>query len=346
MIKVQKLLPAIGLLLSLVIVTPNIMIASVEYVVTQIQTPTLISTETKNSVKTMVVFNQTLVANEFIRTEEWTNGTKVHISEHFILNDPTCHDVWVNCTTWFNTRKASQVTNYSTKQQAFTTSGVYPWKAWIDGLLFLLKGNNGTHLVSYDHDDNYDTYYPQEWYRAFNLIGTQMSHIHLPTDYMTDWYNGVKDKETIIGSVFAILGGTLSIIGGVAAVLHCPWVAVPAILGGIASIVGAILVLLGFTESRWIRDVVTEKFNGDGWTWMGAIDGFPVLWWWCPFLNKPITIYDFYEVRYWQQSWGAEGALSTSPQEYTVAWWSKRETMWAPTVACLPPGYPGPCGVK
>lgn len=325
MIKVQKSLPAIGLLLSLIIVTPNIMVASVK----QIWAPRLISVEMKNSVKTMTVFNQTLMANEFIRTEEWTNGTKVYISEHFILNDPTCLDVWVNCTTWLSTTKASQVTNYSAKQQSFTTSGVYPNKKLVDGLLFLLKGNNGTHLVSYDHDDNYDTYYPQQWYTPFTLTGIQKSHIHLPTDYMTDWYNGVKDRETIIGSVFAILGGTLSIIGGVAAILHCPWVAVPSILGGIASIIGAILELLGFTESRWIRDVVTEKFSGDGWTWIGVIDSFTVIRCWNPFFTRPMTIWDIYECRYWQQSWGAEGIFPNSPQEYIVAWWSGRKILSA-----------------
>jgi len=337
--KANKTLGIVSIFFSMIVLSPSIMLPSL--LQTQVQ-PTMLNTKTVKSIKTMTSFDRTLEAHEVVKTEEWTNGTRFDLSEHIMVNDPNLLDVWVNCTTWRTPQMLERIMASKTQESApiRTLSTRYPYGRFIDGLYFLLKGNNGTHLVSYDHNDNYDTYHPGEWYARYNLTGTQKTHVHLAKDLIDDWRNNVIDTADLVGTIFAILGGSTTAIGGVATVLGAPWVGVPAIIWGITTIIEAIIVYVYLTQlAQWIRDVVTEQFSGDGWSWMGAILQFIAI------LRTNLgRIYstgwggsgdcfirfgkmdDFYEVRNWEQSWGAEGVSPSSSQDYTVAWWTHRES--------------------
>jgi hypothetical protein len=320
------------LCLSLIVVSPSIVLPSLIQV-----KPSIENVKTINSLKKTIAFGQAFESKELIRIEEYTDGSeKFHISEYIMLNDPSCQGVYVNCTIWYNpTLQSSRSEQAYKSAPAISSSGLYPYFDIIDGLHFLLKGNNGTHLVSYNHDNNYDSrgYHPGEWYWSGSLPGILMQHIHLPTDVITDWYNGVVDSATLWTTIFAILGGGTTIVGGVVTVLGCPPIGALAIIGGLAAILGAIVnYVYKMQLANWIRDVVTEKFSGDGWSWMGAVLS-------CiavvttnlgglspggDFIRFG-KVDDYYEIRNWQQSWGAEGIFPGSTQDYLVAWRSKRE---------------------
>jgi hypothetical protein len=283
---------------------------------------TIINVQTISSKKYMKVLNTDLVADEFIQISLWNNGSKtVHISEHFI-NQSGIREIWVNMT---QTISPMAVTTPSLVYPLgfHALSGPFPGKYPWDGLTFLPKGNNGTHIVEYTCDDNFDTYYICQWFTSWKLPGVDFKHVHIPAQDITDWLNGVKSRADIIGLIFAILGGTASIIGGVASVLGCPEAGVPAIIGGIASILGAIIeYILGVTEYNWIRDVV-QTWYGDGFTWFGTVHKFlSVDRWYDPFWNKAITVRYWYVHAQWQQRWGAH---RDSPQSYSVSWWDHDE---------------------
>jgi hypothetical protein len=255
----RKNLPLIASMLCMLVLSPQLLVATTSTIVDS--NPTIIDVQTMTNVKPMVVLNTSLIANEFIKVERWSNGSRtIHISEHFILNHPDCRDVWVNMTqTISSTPSKSSVIKAETVKPL---GGVYPGKYRWDRMLFLPKGNNGTHIVEYDYDDNFDTYYPSEWFTHWNLSkneygeATDLHHVHLSAQEVTDWMNGVKSRSDILAIIFGVLGGGLTIIGGVATFFECPWAAVPAIIGGISTIIAAILALLGITEENWIRDVV------------------------------------------------------------------------------------------
>ena len=329
MIKMGKYLAV--LCLSLIVVSPSIVLPSLIQV-----KPSIENVKTINSLKKMTAFGRAFESKELIRIEEYTDGSeKVHISEYIMLNDPSCQGVYVNCTIWYNPTLQSSGSEqaYKSAPATISSSGLYPYFDIIDGLHFLLKGNNGTHLVSYNHDNNFDSrgYHPGEWYWRGSLAGIEKTHIHLATDVMTDWYNGVVDSATLWTTIFAILGGGTTIVGGVVTVLGCPPIGALAILGGLAAILGAIVnYVYKMQIANWIRDVVTEKFSGDGWSWMGAVLRFFAIKVYNPYFRVPMTEYDYYEIRNWQQSWGAEGIFPGSTQDYLVAWWTYRETKCGP----------------
>ena len=331
----SKNLSLIASILCMLVLSPQLLLPTA---LTTIQSnPTIISVQTMMNIKPMVVFNTSLVAHEFIKIEHWSNGSKtIHISEHFILNHPDCRDVWVNMT-----QTISSIQSKSLAVETKTVKplgGVYPGKYRWDNMLFLPKGNNGTHLVEYDYDDNFDTYYPCEWFTHWNLSRneygqpTSLFHVHLSAQEVTDWMNGIKSRSDILAIIFGALGGGLSIIGGIAAFFGCPWAAVPAIIGGISEILATIIALLGITEYNWIRDVV-QTWYGDGFTWIGTVVKYISMdWWYCPFWSKPITVYQYYTHAEWQQRWGAE---RDNPQSYHISWWSYDEIKSAPTSASV-----------
>jgi len=333
----MKNLSLIASMLCMLVLSPQLLIATTSTIIDS--NPSIIDVQTMTNVKPMVVLNTSLIANEFIKVERWSNGSRtIHISEHFILNHPDCRDVWVNMTQTISSIPSNVCARAIKAETVKPLGGVYPGKYRWDRMLFLPKGNNGTHIVEYDYDDNLDTYYPSELFTHWNLSHneygqpTNLNHVHLSAQEVTDWMNGVKSRSDILAIIFGVLGGSLTIIGGVAAFFECPWAAVPAIIGGISTIIAAILALLGITEYNWIRDVV-QTWYGDGFTWVGYVTKYSrVDYWYDPFFTRPMTCWMWYEHREWQQSWGAE---RDNPQSYHVSFWSRDEWKVGPGSATV-----------
>ena len=330
--KVQKLMPVAGLLLCLFVISPEyLMISSMVQMQSQ---PMMLSKRTEHTEKSVTAFNELYMVYETLDTETWTNGTKVHICEHF--NETKQKEVWVNCTTWINSTKTSGTSKTMTYTAQPLASRSYPGKYIEDGFVwFLPKGNNGTCLVSYNHDDNYDAYpegtlsynnHPQEWYWEGEIQGQTKSHVHLGNQFIQDWINGVHDDTTTIGTVLALAGGATTLtLGILAAFFGIEVVGVPMIISGLVTIFGAILALLGFTKERWIRDVVRESFSGDGWYWMGAILRGTIIRSYDLYVNAIGAIWDYHEVRSWQESWGSEGIFPASPRQVSFSVYSRTE---------------------
>ncbi|MDI6826843.1 MAG: hypothetical protein QMD36_06740 [Candidatus Aenigmarchaeota archaeon] len=349
MVKKKTKLYAISILLCILVSTPKILAAATIH---ELQTMVI----EKRCMKTIRVFNMTtLTAEEYIRVEPLANGSrKVTISLNFTSLNFTGKQGGIRgmCITMTTMVPATTESKASTQSSDYPVgaNSVYPGKYWWDDLLFLPKGNNGTHFVTYDHDDNYDTYYPQQWYLSFSLLGAVWEHIHIPTDVMNDWINGVRDRETVLGIIFGLVGGFLAFFGGLlAACLGNLAAVLLTMIGGISAIIGAFLQLLGFTESKWIRDVVTEQYSGDGWTWVGNYrrEGF-----WAAIIDPYIwdikTRSDIHEICQhrrvcilveetfgFDQSWGAD---RDHPMHYSVTLWSWH---WVPSgvFAVVPEEY-------
>jgi hypothetical protein len=320
--KSDRLLSA--LLLSMIVMMPGIAIPWMTPPMMHMQ-PYIVSTNTRKSTTSVVAFNQSYTAEQCILLEEWTNGTKIKVS----LNFTHPYRVYMSGTAWklptiSSTTSETKASRVSAPMSTGNESHLYPYTYndnLSDFMPFLRKGNNGTCIVSYNHDNNYDCrgQHPGEWYWPGKLVPsnrTQKDHIHLATQNITDWINGVHDTTTILGMVIAFAGGAATFSFGVLAALFGIEVAgVPMILSGLATMWGIILAWLGYTKERWIRDVVTEAFHGDGWTWVKMIDRIDYIlvtfpFWWC-------TVYEHWRYTHWTQSWGSEGVLA-STQEYEV----------------------------
>lgn len=315
-------LSTMGLFLSLlVLATPFSMVSLNSQMLAQ---PMLISTHSEQRQKTTTALNETFLINETITTQLWSNGTKVIFSEDVRPNDWNIRRVRVNCTTWFNTYSSSEPTATTNAQIPLADNpNLFPGEHRVDILSFLPKGNNGTHFVSYDHDNNYDQrgYYPGEWYTPYSLNGLQKTHVHLAADLLDNWIRNVHDDITVLGLIICIASGaatlSLGILAGFFAVTIPAGVAM--ILGGCSTILGAILTYSGWTKENWIKYTVMERFAGDGWTWLGQKTitdlgerGYR------PWLSRPSWItYNAHLVE-WDQSWGAEGVFPGSPQHYSV----------------------------
>ena len=134
------------------------------------------------------------------------------------------------------------------------------------------------------------------------------------------------------------MAGTLGIIGGVAAFFHAPWVGVPAIAAGISAIWAGIAALLGYTLDKWVRDVVMEKYSGDGWLFVDRnVDKKCALTWpWYPTWQELLPTYEKNIRQYWyyndytrkfKQTFGSQG-IWASPSDYTVQWTAIENIRW------------------
>ncbi len=330
---------AIVLIFCMLTATPQLTM-SLAYSQTRKQTPpSLLSAKTRSSTMTSEALGETLRIEESILLEEWTNGTKITISERVGEQVPTpttdyeqlrgkCVNVCVNFTFWNSSETLQKRTiEKSFNERSYTLRATdypeYPYENWTDDLLFVLPGNDGFRLVTYHHDYNYDTYYPEQWYKQYNLTGDSMYHVHLTKDHMENWLNGIEDRSTIIAIALGGIGGGLSVIGGVATFLHCPYAAVPAIIGGISAIIAAFLALFGYTDASWLQDHVIERYAGDAWTWISKavrMDTTDAVFLQritpeienggdCERVHRYILSYVATGTRYWTQSWGDEGVF-------------------------------------
>ncbi|MBS7633634.1 hypothetical protein KEJ15_08510 [Candidatus Bathyarchaeota archaeon] len=307
-----KALPA--MLLYLVILSPNLLMV----ISSTPMRSFVVNQKIFNNVKTIEALNVSFLAVEKVELVYWNNESVTGIiTEEIFVNDPTCSKVKINCTTTVTKDAIRKAGNPSKTQSIVKPCAFFPGKYEWDGMVFLPAGNNGTHIVEYTQDDNFDTYYPQEWFRSWNLSGEKYLHSHLSAQEVTDWIDRKKSAADIFALIFGIAGGLLEVVGGVAVFLKCPVVAVPAIIGGLASILAAIIqYVYNVLEIQWIKNVV-QTWYGDGFTWFSSIV-FPFFTWIQNFFwNAPITTWWRYDFREWDQSWGAE---RDHFQHYCVTW--------------------------
>jgi hypothetical protein len=325
----KPLLCCVGVLLCFLIASPQMLAATSMKIVSS----DVISIETSCSATAVKAFNMTFPANEYVTVETLGNGTReVKIS----VNVTVCRYCYVDVTM----RTTIPTSSQQTATPCFTPKKYYPGKlpdqnlsSSTDYLKFLSGGDyNGTDHVSYDHDDNYNVYYPRQWQLNYSLPDAtypepraQQTHVHLPNWLMTDWYNGVVDTSTVVGIIFAAAGGVMSVIGGILGLN------IVAVIAGISAIIGALLAWEGYTQQNWIRDVVTESNDGDGWTWIWGAKVIPSSL--LAFIVEPPVwgVYDdntlaqvlsyhrvgvmIYGETEFYQSWGAQ---RDSPQQFTV----------------------------
>ena len=342
MLRKYTLISAVALLLCVLLTTPPILSATVN----KENLDAIIKVETTSAMKTLQVLdNMTLPYKENTKIDYFGNGTKkASISLNFtefgkggicVSMQTMIQPTWAR-----ETESETSVKNYDYSAQ---TSGLYPYVDQWDTLNFLLPGNNGSCIVSYSHNNNYDSrgYYPGLWYLPFKLpdalypaANAIADHIHIPADVMADWLNGVTDRRTVIGMVMGLAGGVMAVITGIVAILFNPVAAIAAIIAGISSIIGWMLSWFARDEQQWKSDTVQEKQSGDGWTWTwGAklVDSFawifrPPIW--TITSQNDVRILERYHrvgigvrnTMEFQQSWGAD---RDSPQTYTVDAWGE-----------------------
>jgi len=338
MLKNQKLLSTASIVLCILLASPQIWGATTTNTTVSTVSADVVNVQTSNCVKTIKAFNMEFPAREKIRVETFRDGTrKATISVNITSKDRTC-GVCITAEVMLPT-KTSEISEAVTPSVP-SMSGVYPYKncsASTDWLLFLLKGQNGTHLVSYNHDDNYDTYYPQWWYHRYSLPDAnypepraKQVHVHLAKDYIDNWINQVIDDATMHGIILSLAaGGTelsfalIALYLGLQTFGAALVLIIPMLLGGLADILAAYLQLQGLQKAKWIRDVVTEKFSGDGWTWMW---GFNIIHVSKPYImHPPIGDIYTYEQLYRLLQYRRMHVLYRKTLEYYKSWGADRD---------------------
>jgi hypothetical protein len=290
----------------------------------------MLSVREKKTSENVTTFGKTFKVDEFLRVEEWTNGTKLCVSVFVDLNNEEYPFLWVNCTKW-NSKQTVQ----STKTKIYTPTlpsvlgGDFPGKYIYDGwIYFLPKGNNGTHYVSYDHNDNYDggpdrdqAYHPGRWYDRFNMTGRDLIHVHYTPDFLTSWYNNLTDEADAVAYWATVATGIGWAEAAIVSLLCAPVGAAIGIITAIVAIYEAIEAEQYRGKAKWIRDVITEQFTGDGWTWTSKPQKRYVLTYWEPFESRPMRVDIIWDTRNWYQSWGSEGSDPRfDGAEFDAAW--------------------------
>jgi len=356
--KSKSVTSVLAVVLSLLVVSPNLMVALLT-VETQTATPALITIQNSTSLQTQSVFNEIVAVQRYVTSETWTNGTMLDISEH-ILNSTI--GLCVNCATWIDPTTTSNTTNEqtTTKTPPFETSsdGLYPYTNRTDNLFFLLKGNNGTCYVSYDHDDNYDGrgYYAGQWDTDYSLNGTQDLHIHLPAYLLSEWISG-NDTAALMAILDFFIGHISDIISLpqalsiLAILLGLPVVEDPVLeaagwLSAINDIIDTIFnVYNHLTQANWVSSVVEESYSGDGWAWRSSIvnpGDFVAIS--NPFDTRFITQYNYYQIRIWNETFGSQGIFGNpGTNTFDTYWFDYSEAKAAtPILSDYGNGYPFP----
>jgi len=339
-LKRQKLSVA-SLLLCILIVSPPISGAVTNNIAKNIDSTEVIDVRVTDSWESIKVLNETLPVKKHILVETFVNGSrKVTISVNISQkHQGICITMETMIpTTYESIRTARTVgTEVNTQNTGYTVqSSVYPWKDWWDGMLFVLQGNNGTHLASYPHDDTFDTYFPNQPFLSWVLQGLEKEHQKIGADIAAEWLSGAKSREEAIFLLLTMAGGSMSVLGGFLALFENPLAGLLAIAAGVSTIIAALLQLLGWPSwADYLENVAIDKMFGEIfiWTWgwklfnLGAYITNP------PIMN--IHSYnDLYillqhhriEILLWGtleylQSWGAD---RDCPQKYSIYAWNAR----------------------
>jgi len=220
-----------------------------------------------------------------------------------------------------------------------------------NAIWFVRAPGNYTIFVKYDHDDNYETYYPGMWNLPWDIApgeyGNEKLHTHMAVSDVYDWKTGARSEEEIMRKY--VMGTKLGVsIIGAGLVALITWQLGSSTLGIILSLVVSALValfnwlleVLGISnKSQWIEDVVQAE-QGDGffWSWgfrTKSVDAWiydpllpyigsgldpRVLQGYSQFLSQYHRIaVGFYEVREFYRTWGSQ--RDASPETWNVELW-------------------------
>jgi len=233
-------------------------------------------------------YRETKKVDRYTVIETYTNGTKVHFGMHIYINDSSCTDVWANFTAWLPENTTSEASQSSTSFQPLTEGNLPTIR--VDNLTFLQHASNSTCYTTYEHDDNYQVYYPLEWDYPYALQGTAYTHLHLAVDILNSWVNENISDAIFIGICFLsyqainlmtddlvdlmLHGGEAiknkvfdEIVGYVSDDLGMPWIGVfysmfawaQEFIDFLSEFIQPLL------RAYWVNQYVRETFGGDGW---------------------------------------------------------------------------------
>lgn len=358
----EKFLTAACLLLSFIVVSPNFFVMSQTSNV-----PTLLKVKEQKSVEwvspNIGVCREPKMVEKYVRTEEWTNGTKMCYASHIYLYDPECRDMWVNFTSWTPQNATTQQTSRfsSMSSQILSEGNLQKYKK--DNIWFISGGNDSV-WTTYEHDDNYESYYPLQWNYPFALNGTTKTHTHIPVGILNGWIIG-NYSDLVFVTVCFFANQLLNLLtddlidmmlnGGEAIkdkiVTECADAIVATYAAPFISIIWGIslfakdlwdwlyLVYGDLARMKWVNGVVRETYGPaqDGWSWGYDYENFPFYTvtdcsryycsgWpaWEYWINPRVRL-DYYEATTFKASFGREGIFSTNPQECVIAWCTKTE---------------------
>jgi hypothetical protein len=304
--------------------------------------PKLMTSSTSTSTNRVTFMNDTENVTETSTIEEWTNGTLLHFSTRI----PEVQDLTINCTTWINTTLSGESAASTTASQR-VVSGDLP-TVWIDGLEFLECAKNDSCSTSYEHDNNYEMYFPRQWGLPYYLNGTVDRHVHLWSSLLSSWILGNLTNAAAI--VAGLLTGKLletllsvsetDVFAAVADWLGCPELVAVWYCKVAYDYIDQIAKMYGYlTTAWWVYNTVVEKYSGDGWMWASP----QVLVAGCwrldqPYYYRSLLWKRYYEIRSYNQSWGTEGIeqLSSSNEQVNIVWKSQDITMDAPAGVWYP----------
>jgi hypothetical protein len=296
------------------------------------------ATYTNTLTKTVTIEGKTLQVGGTATVTDYHNGTK-QVQLSIDIEGPLSKNVQrmrVNLTKTVDDTPTSDDDNTKTETQTMSEPYEGPLrKQLIDGVLFVLAPGNYSIYVKYNHPDNYETYYPMEWNRHYDIQGVQMIHTHLSKIEVTDWINQQISDEQLWNNIITGTAVMAGLFGAFAAFFENPILGIMAIISAIASLFSWLLQVLGITnKSKWIIDTVQAE-QGDGWSWEWGFRTKSIVGW---ILEPPIfdihSEEDLYlimryhriEVLLWEtkefyQLWGKEFQNNASPAKYTVETW-------------------------
>jgi len=229
--------------------------------------------------------------------------------------------------------KENQRLKSRSEETFVTTFSRLPEYKW-DKIYFVQAPGNETIWVKYDHNNNYERYWPMQfnlpWEIPIGMYGNQKIHTHMSIADLYDWKTGAKSRDEIIkkyltlggsatGSFTGVLLGKALVIlfgltGGLAAI-------VSALAAAIGAIIGWFISQLGVSEAEFVENVV-EAERGDGFYWSWDFKTTRVdkcVQSGCKMLDHPCTHLWMRIIREFKRTWGAN--RDAEPGIYATEVW-------------------------
>lgn len=160
----------------------------------------------------------------------------------------------------------------STELDAITTQSYGFSKYWWHSRLFVRAPGTAYDWVKYDHPDNYETYYPLQWNRIYDLSsydGSGIVHHHFSQSDI--------NQMLTYGAVTGVLGVLVAIVAAALGFGPPGWV-----VAAIVALIAAVVSGFGFLWTVF-TDYVIKAEKNDGWAWVnpGTYShwGWWIFWW-------------------------------------------------------------------
>lgn len=259
--KMRKTL-TVAFLSALMLLTP---FTSAQLFANAINQPTIY---TNTLTKTVAIEGRTLQVNGTATVIDYHNGTKqVRLSIEIQGVSEKVQRLRVNLTKTVND---AQTLNNAENQQTLTSE---PYegplrKENIYGVWFVLPPGNYSIWIKYKHPDNYETYYPGELYRHYDILGEEgFVATHLSKTEVEDWINQEISDEQIWNNILTGAAVIAGVLGALAYFFENPVLAVMALVSAITALFQWLLEVLGITnKAQWIIQTVQAE-PGDGWSY-------------------------------------------------------------------------------